>query len=197
MAKHPLPTIEQLRQVLAYDPETGRLTWLPRDASLFADGKRGRHMMAKVWNATWAGKPALTHTSRSGHLRGAVFHVGLQAHRVAWAIFYGRWPDGEIDHINGNPADNRIANLRDCSRTINGQNLRMKRTNTSGYVGVTRDHALNKWRAQATVNGQHFYIGVYPDLEDAARARDDFHRQHGGPGCVFNFPKEGEPEVRR
>ena len=195
MANKPLPTIEQIRQVLAYNPDTGDMTWLSRDASLFEGAKRSPVIMAKIWNATWAGKPALANIAL-GYRRGAVFGINFQAHRVAWAIFHGEWPKGEIDHIDGDRSNNRISNLRDTSRAENGRNLRMRSSNTSGYVGVTKEHGCKSWRAQVVLNGQCFYVGAFPTPEEAAIARDSFERNHGSVGCVFNFPQAGEMGVR-
>lgn len=195
MAKKPIPTIEQFRQVLDYDPETGNLTWLSRDSSHFDGGKRSPSIMAKIWNTTWAGKQALTNTS-NGYRRGVVFGIGFQAHRVAWALYYGAWPKGEIDHIDGNRSNNRISNLRDTTRTENGRNLRMRPSNTSGYVGVTKEPETKKWRAQAVIDGRCVYVGCYVTAEEAAFARDEFLRMKPGIGFVFNFPKDGELGVR-
>src|SRR3546814_6128350 len=65
--------------------------------------------LCKSFNNKHAGKPALVAPSRAGHLCGHVKGIPLLAHRVAWAIHYGEWPNGQIDHINGDPSDNRIA----------------------------------------------------------------------------------------
>ena len=75
--------------------------------------------------------------------------VRLMAHRVAWAIYYGVWPTGMIDHINGDGLDNRICNLRDVTHKENARNSRRKATNKSGCSGVMRDKHKKKWVAQS------------------------------------------------
>src|SRR3546814_1788886 len=86
--------------------------------------------LCKSFNNKHAGKPALVAPSRAGHLCGHVKGIPLLAHRVAWAIHYGEWPNGQIDHINGDPSDNRIANLRDVSALENARNAKLDRKST-------------------------------------------------------------------
>lgn len=117
MASKPLPSPEVLRQLLRYEPDTGKLFWLHRAADLFPSKSA-----AKSWNARFAGAEALATDNGQGYLAGRINGRPLKAHRVVWAISYGEWPIGEIDHINGNPGDNRIANLRAVGRTENTRN---------------------------------------------------------------------------
>lgn len=93
------------------------------------------------------------------------------AHRLAWMYVYGRWPNGEIDHINGIRSDNRIENLRESSRLDNvrsRKNLSVK--NTSGFMGVGWSDAANKWVARIGFNGKGIHIGVFEDPEEAHKA---------------------------
>lgn len=166
MAECDLPTPEELRNLLRYEPETGKLFWLPREGN-------------QSFNTQCAGREALTSISPLGYRRGTVHFKHLRAHRVAWAIHYGEWPDGEIDHINGDRADNRIANLRDVSHTINGRNLRRPLNNSSGVVGVNWQSREKKWRASITVNSKNIWLGEFASFEDAVAARLAAQKRHG------------------
>ena len=103
------------------------------------------------------------------------------AHRLAWLHFYGGWPSGEVDHIDGNATRNAISNLRIArSRSAQMHNYKISSTNTSGYKGVKR-HA-SKWvdkdgvtrsrmhfRADITLNRQKIFLGLYDTAEEAGR----------------------------
>lgn len=178
MAKRADITPELCRQLLRYDPETGKLFWKARPTSLFTDERTGR-----AWNTRFADKEAFTAISRGYHI-GAIHYVMVKAHRVAWAIHYGEWPD-VIDHINGNPSDNRITNLRNVSQTENMRNLSQRTDNTSGASGVWREG--NKWAAEIKFKGKKRWLGRYESFEDACAARANaqaelgFAKGHGRP----------------
>jgi hypothetical protein len=143
-------TAERLRELLHYDPETGVFTWrLPR---------RG------VRAGYEAG------ASRSdGYRRIQVDGRVIYAHRLAWPYMTGEWPDAEIDHINGDPSDNRIVNLRPATRSQNSANGRKPSDNTSGLKGVSWHARGRKWRAQIVVNGKCRHLGLF-DCPAAAHA---------------------------
>lgn len=101
-------SIEDLRQLLSYNPETGHLTWLPRPLR-FCKSKREQAR----WNSRCAGRFVATKDNR-GYLIFKLFDVLYKVHRVCWALHYGEWPhqDLHIDHINEVKDDNRIHNLQ-------------------------------------------------------------------------------------
>ena len=103
---------KDLRHRLEYDPETGKMRWKNPAHNL-----RGRAL--SIWKSRYLGKEAFTATMPRGYRQGRIDRVAYLAHRVAWALHYGSWPDGVIDHINGCTADNRIENLRDVSQAEN------------------------------------------------------------------------------
>ena len=180
-------TPELLRELLEYDPETGRLTWRNRAARHFTGGSnyRSPESRANNWNTKWAGKEAFTTVSPYGYNCGAVLEVSVVAHRVAWAIHYGRWPSRQIDHINGDKTDNRIANLRDISQQENKRNQPRRSTNKSGVTGVFWTERSKKWRAYISVKSRLTHIGYFDDFDDAVAARReaekqyDYHPNHG------------------
>lgn len=109
----------------------------------------------------------------------------LMVHRVAWRLFHGKWPDHQIDHINGNKSDNRIANLRDVTQFVNMQNqTRPHKGNTAGRLGVTysRHRKANPWRAMIKVNGKNISLGSYSNPDDAhaayLKAKRTIHSKH-------------------
>ena len=184
MAKKPIPTPEELRQLLRYDPETGRLFWLPRDVSWFRDGWNTAQSSCRTWNTKNAGREAFTTVSRGYHV-GRVMDVLLRAHRVAWAVHYGYWPSMNIDHINGDRSDNRIFNLRDVDQSVNLKNTRRSSRNTSGVTGVSWNRECSKWQANIKSEQKITYLGLFDQLCDAktarkqAEARMGFHQNHG------------------
>jgi HNH endonuclease/AP2 domain len=91
------------------------------------------------------------------------------AHRLAWLYVHGRWPAALIDHINGNPADNRIANLREASRSQNQANSGLRLGNRSGLKGISRK-PYGTWSAQIFYQGTKHYLGTFATPEEAHAA---------------------------
>jgi hypothetical protein len=144
-------TSERLRALLDYDPETGEFTWrVSRRQGL--QGKR-------------AGS-----TDSQGYLCIRIDGRGYKAHPLAWLRVFGNWPDGELDHANGDRADNRISNLRLATPSQNCANRRRYRTNTSGYKGVTFNRKARKWHAKIQKHGKSRHLGLFPTAADAHAA---------------------------
>jgi hypothetical protein len=181
--KPPSPSV--LRQLIDYDPETGALVWRVRDVSFFTDGKRSALDAMNAWNARYAGKPALKVKGSNGYFVGTIFGRKYIAHRVAWAIYSGAWPKNEIDHINGDKLDNRIANLRCATRQENNRNRAIGINNTSGAIGVYWNVSKLKWSAKIHKNGKQKHIGHFKSKDDAISARAKaniecgYHANHG------------------
>jgi hypothetical protein len=180
MADEKLPTPAEIRNLLAYDAETDALTWRVRPVETF-NGPRSLSRMRR-WNTRYAGKEAFTALT-SGYRSGRFGGKTLLGHRVAWALFYGAWPRGHIDHINGDRADNRISNLRDVDHETNLRNMKRSKKNTTGHVGVYR--VGSKWTAQISVHHKSRHLGTFDKFEDAVLARlaaersEGFHPSHG------------------
>jgi hypothetical protein len=144
---------------LAYDAATGVLTWVrPR-------------------RSTFIGKPAGC-VSHSGYVTVCLGRTPVPAHRIAWLLHYGEWPQYDIDHINGNRADNRIGNLRDVPRRINRENMRSAMPGSrSGLLGV-RWHARDRlWYAAITVRGRRTILGYFKDASEAHQRYVEAKRQ--------------------
>lgn len=178
MADKPDISVELLRQLLRYEPETGKLYWRARTESMFCDKKHTAAHNAAKWNARYSGKEAFT-AFLDGYKRGAVFTRHYRAHRIIWTMVHGNWPDDEIDHINGNRADNRISNLRSVGRVCNSQNAKRSSANTSGVTGVRWCKNRCKWEVQIMVNGRKVNLGRFVNKADAIAVRKSAERQHG------------------
>lgn len=154
------PTPEFLRSVLNFDPKSGILYW------------KARSDVSRTWNTRYAGKPALACDRGDGYLTGTVNGKRLSAHRVMWALVYGAWPISEIDHINGNPSDNRILNLRLASRSENCINIAGRRHGVRCFKGVYWYEKLGRWVAKVTPKGKTKHLGYFASEVEAAEAYD-------------------------
>ena len=149
------PSIERVNELLAYEPETGVFRW--KVARLIGKG------MQKLPPGSVAG------TMRKGYVLIGIDGVQYSAHRLAWLVSCGEWPSEDIDHINRQPNDNRIANLRKASRTLNLLNTTKRSDNTNGTRGVWYWAKRKKWKAY--ICGKT--IGYFDTQEDAAAAYDE------------------------
>ncbi len=146
-------TAEYLRSVLHYDQETGIFTWKVRTSN-----------SVKVGDA--AGCP-----NGAGYLQITVQSRLYLAHRLAWLHTHGEWPKEQLDHINRNRSDNRIANLREVTHKQNLQNAGKYSNNTSGYPGVSWNKRISKWRARIKHNYKYIHLGYFTTIEEAIAAR--------------------------
>lgn len=184
MAKIKTIDISLLLQSLDYDPETGKLFWKIRTPDMFKHVKMTQESGCRRWNTRHAGTEAFTCVD-GGYKRGAVHGVWMRAHRVAYAIHYRKWPDGEIDHINGNRTDNRIINLRDVPHSVNSKNTILSPKNTSGTSGVCFDKTSKKWKVRVVKDFKRITLGYFLTLEEAAACRKaaessfGYHPNHG------------------
>ena len=182
-------TAEIARELLTYNPDTGKLLWKERPVKYF---KNQNPNYAKRWNNRWVGKEAFTSINRnkkSNHrrLQGRVLSKRYYAHRITWLIYYGEWPKNEIDHINQDPTDNRIENLRDVTHAENNKNRTLQNNSTTGYIGVSycASRLTTKYRADISINNVNKYLGFYDTAEEAAAVRSvasiyyNFHPNHG------------------
>ena len=162
MADANVPSPEFLRKLLRYDESTGKLYWRQRPLEMFAN-ERSRDS----WNKRWAGKETFT-TSMQGYKTGTLSGKGYLAHRVIWAMHYGKWPDHEVDHKNCIRSCNLISNLRDTERLGNNQNSTLRKDNCLGFKGVGMHHG--KFRARIRFNGKPIHLGYFPSAEEAHAA---------------------------
>jgi len=157
-------TQDRLRELLTYDPDTGHFYW------------RSTRRNAKQNSRAGTIDPR-------GYVRISVDRKVYGAHRLAWLYTHGCWPTQEIDHINRNPNDNRLANLRDVSRSTNTQNTGTRKDNVSGARGVGWHKAQQKWRARIQINGVKKELGYFLTINDAQQAYDRAKAQQSMTGA--------------
>lgn len=147
-----MTTLERLRQLVDYNPETGVFTWKEKT------GKKVRvgHEVGSVHS--------------QGYIEAMIDRKRWFLHRLAWFYVHGEVPPQQIDHINGNRADNRIGNLRVASQQQNSGNMRIRSSNQSGLKGVYWRKDLNRWSASIHVNYKTKNLGLFETKEDAHAA---------------------------
>lgn len=137
-------TQDELRSLLTYDSDTGEFYWS-------ATPRKGVR----------SGQPA---GCKSTYHRIRINRVEYKAHRLAWLYVHGGWPAGDIDHINGNPLDNRLVNLREGTHAENQANRGAQSNNQLGIKGVSQIKGHSLWRA--TLAGKH--LGTFKSPDAAA-----------------------------
>ena len=154
------PAIEHLRACFQYDEVTGSIT------------NKTNRRRARGGQDACSKRP-------DGYMTVSVGSHKLLAHRVAWALVHGYWPN-LIDHINGDRSDNRLCNLRDANKQINAQNVNRPRANNrSGYLGVSFCKQTGTWLAQIRAKDKKINLGRYATAEEASgaymRSKQQFH----------------------
>ena len=157
---------ERVKELFNYDPETGvftrRIDSPPRwKAGQIAGSRHSKH---GYWIIRFDGRDKL-------------------AHRLAWLYVHGEWPTQDIDHIDGNPLNNRINNLRQVSKSVNMQNRkRAHKQSTSGLLGAYRNG--KRWRSSIHIDGNPKHLGTFDTAEAAHAAYLAAKRLHH-PGCTI------------
>lgn len=147
--------VQRLRELFNYDSETGTIT---RRVAVNSSDLAG-HVAGRK--------------DRLGYVVVSVDYVTVFAHRVAWALVNGDWPKLDVDHINGVVDDNRIANLREVSRSHNLQNQRKAhKDSASGYLGVKMRRGKKKtsWESRIFAEGKSVHLGSFGTPEEAHHA---------------------------
>lgn len=155
-------TAKRLRELLDYDAATGEFTWRVAKAQKLMNNRR-----------------AATAVNSDGYRHIKIDNKSHKAHRLAWLHVHGEWPSGQIDHIDGDRANNRISNLRSATWGENRHNLKRYTNNTSGHKGVYQCNQTGKWKVQINAYNKRRYLGAFERIEDAAetyaRAAKDLH----------------------
>lgn len=191
------PEAWAIRLLLRYDPADGKLFWLPRPQECFDTFHAWR-----MWSGHFENKEAGSIQFRKDNptepesIRILFSFEGTKrrrmAHRLIWIFVHGSiLREGEIDHKDGNPLNNRITNLRLTDNFGNGRNRRVSRTKVSSqFKGVYPSVQFpGTWVATISTNRKHKYIGRFNSEEDAAKAYDITAIQDHGEFARLNFPK--------
>jgi hypothetical protein len=174
-------TASRLRELLAYDETTGAFSR--------RSGKRGGR----------SGEILSGHNTGHGHRQTIIDGKSYYLHRLAWLYVTGCFPNGNIDHINGDAGDNRFANLRDVTHAMNMQNLgKATARSATGLLGVMPDRSRKtiKYRAHITVLGERHHLGSFDTPEDAHQA---YLKAKRHMHCCFveeRFSANGERDAR-
>lgn len=181
MAYMPLPPLELLNKRLRYDPDTGHLMWNALSPNDFVPkGRKTAEEMCNNFNTAHAGKRAGSHNQKKGY-----WYIGVQqkvyaVHRIAWKMATGQDPEGEVDHINGDPEDNRIDNLQVVTRAENNR-LKTRRRRTAAWrKGVVWTGST--WVATAGTPGRKSFVnlGQFETRDEAIHARFSYERRKQG-----------------
>ncbi len=167
----PKLTLERLQEALRYEPKTGLFFWKIR-----RQGIGGKYYEVG---------------SSAGHLNGpegywciCIDRKRYAAHRVAWIIMTGEWPDHEIDHINLDRSDNRWVNLRAADDKQNSANRPVRSDNRLGVKGVSLTNS-GKYQSSITRSGVCHYLGQFETIDEAKAAYDKAAKVHHGEFARF------------
>lgn len=146
-------TAEEVRRHLSYNPETGEFRWLI--------GGKGRPGVGEI---------AGCKSNALGYWLIGLNYRRHWAHRLAWLVSHGQWPEHQIDHINGDRADNRLANLRLATHAENQLNRHKSRPNKHGLKGVDICPKSGRFRARVVVSSKKHNLGYFDTAEQAHAA---------------------------
>ena len=141
---------EFLRSFMSYDPETGLFIRMVRA------GPRGGDL----------GSVVASQRDNCGYLVIKILGRYYAAHRLAWLSVFGEWPKEEIDHVNGDRADNRIANLRGATRSQNNRNTRLRKDNKIGLKGMSA-RPNGRYQARIRIDKKTIWLGTFDTPEEA------------------------------
>ena len=147
-----MTTQKRLKELLFFDPETGIFIWRVKPSNPVKRGSVAGHL--GVLGYTLIGIDGLVYP----------------AHRLAYLWMMGEFPPHEIDHIDGQRANNKWSNLRPVTKSQNQQNSKMRIDNTSGHKGITWNTDRQKWMARVQIGNKRHYLGIYDDLAQAVQA---------------------------
>lgn len=138
----------KIEDFLDYNPKTGIIKWKKNKAR------------AKVNDIC---KP-----NHNNYVRIGFNGKDYLGHRIAWYLYYGKWPKLQIDHINGITYDNRICNLREVDNRTNQQNKKIHRKGK--LIGCSYDKSSKKWKSQFKIKSKSFHIGNFNSEIEAHNA---------------------------
>jgi len=153
MSEKSLITVDYVRSILDYDPETGIFIWKVRPLNHFKN-KRS----CAVWNARYSNKIA-GKLAKNGYISISINNVSYYAHRLAWLFINNSHAKENIDHINMKKTDNRIKNLRIATIDENNRNTRSKRkSHLPKGVYKIKD---KKYISSITFNSKQKHLGTF------------------------------------
>ena len=165
MKYKPLPPLEELKEYLDYNPDTGILTWIKKPTNSVkvgqvAGGSKGSHGYIAI------------------QFKGQMY----LAHRIAYYMYHGIDPlENLVDHEYGDRSNNKIKDLRLASNAQNQMNhIKLRSDNTSGVIGVSWAKDKKKWGANIQKNGVQKHLGYFTNKEDAIKTRREAEKKYFG-----------------
>jgi len=165
--------VSTLNECFICNSEAGSLTWKHRPRHHFATDRA-----CNTWNSCFAGRQAGGRKDNLGYFQVSINDHRVYLHRVVWAMSKGTWPGTFLDHIDGNPSNNSLVNLREATNQQNSHNRKKNRNNTSGYIGVRWSPRQKKWSAAIRVNWKLLHLGYFDSIDDAHNAYLTHKRTH-------------------
>lgn len=162
-------TQSRVRELLDYDPETGIFIW-----------RVDRVANRRVIKAAGSVAGCVMKVKKNSYRVIKINDRQYSAHRLAWLLVTGSWPERDIDHRDGDGLNNRWRNLREATSAQNSANRRLSRNNTSGAKGVSWRTDLGKWKATIEVARRRRHLGFFVDKADAAAAYEAAAMEHFG-----------------
>ena len=170
-----------LHNLLIADFEAGKLYWKERPLEGFKNPIKG-----KTWNSRYANTEAFTSTSKLGYKSGCINKKIYYSHRVLWKMYTGEWPK-YIDHIDGDPSNNSISNLREVTHHQNMFNQSSTRGSTCHYKGVSWNTKRKVWVAQIMFNRVQNRLGDFKCPTKAAMVYDKAAKEYFSNHAKLNF----------
>ena len=157
MKAKPLPPLEELKEYLDYNPDTGIFTWIKQPVNTVEVGQEAGSKHSK------------------GYIIIAFKNREYYAHRLGYYMYHGIDPlEKLVDHIDGDKINNKINNLRLATKSQNNMNRSiLGSNNNSGYTGVGWNKKDKKWSARITIDGVRKFLGYFINIEDAIKARKE------------------------
>jgi hypothetical protein len=166
----PLPPLEELKEYLDYNPDTGIIIWKKITSNRVKVGREAGGYRSLLWCPTVRVEKT----------------IGFQGHRyllsrIIYFMYHGEDPaELTIDHIDGNPLNNKISNLRLATKGQNSCNKKLQINNKSGVSGVYFRNDINKWTASIQVCGKKTTLGYWWTKKEAIQARKEAEKKYFG-----------------
>jgi len=164
-------TLEYLKNILRYEPNTGNWYWLI-------------DIRNKVQKGDKAGS-----IDSNGYVLIRIANKSYRAHVIAWFYMTGEWPNKQIDHKDTVRSNNTYINLRPATQSQQKANSNLPANNTSGFKGVCWAKQYKKWRVRIQINGSVLNLGYFMDLIKAAKTYDIYYLKYFGEYARLNFPE--------
>lgn len=153
-------TIHELTRRIEYDSTTGMIRWkVPTHKNCSKDWTRG-HLSDGYYKVT---------------IHGVDYSVAV----IGWALSFGDWPVGIVDHQDGNTLDNSLGNLRLTTPHGNMRNRKLPKNNSTGVHGVYYVKRTGKYKAGIVVDNKYIHLGYFTSIDNAAKARQAAETEHG------------------